>query len=452
MRYAEALKKLSSIGEEALLDNYASLSNSAQTHLLDDINLLCVDTFRSQQGFLRRQLPKSAKNEKIINEFLPFCNPDKMGSAVRKARGLELIAAGKVGCLIVAGGQGTRLSFDGPKGTFPITLFKMKSLFQLFAERALAAGKQVNRVLPLAIMTSPQNHLATVQFFTDHDNFGLHAEQLSFFMQEELPFLDEAGHLILLDQETIAKGPTGNGSSLDHFIKSGIWEKWIQQGVEFLNFILVDNPLADPFDAELIGFHQENDCDVTIKCIERSSASEQAGFLVETNQGIEIVEYSEIDARESVALLPDGTLKHRFINSGLYCFSMAFIKRAVDEMTLPWHLAYKSIGNQSSKGWKFETFIFDYFEMSKKTQGLLYPREYCFAPLKNSTGDSGIDKVQEALLKSDLRVLEEVVGQKISTSPIELDLQFYYPTPEILSLWKGKLGPFSGYIRPIVKG
>lgn len=441
MRYSEALSKLVSIGEEVILRDYASLPEPKQHNLLEAVETLSIDTFRIQQDVLLKK-----PDYRAHLQIKPLCSPNSIGSEVLKANGLKLIAEGKVGCLLVAGGQGTRLSFDAPKGTFPVSLFKKKSLFQLCAERILAAGRQVNRALSLAIMTSPQNHQATVQFFRKHDHFGLQPEQLSFFMQAELPILNDDGHLILQDQDSIVKGPTGNGSSLDHFLKSGIWNKWREQGIEFLQFILVDNPLADPFDAELIGFHQKNGCEITIKCIERQSTSEQAGLLVETDQGVQIVEYSEIEENESTAIQSDGTLKHRYINSGLYCFSMDFIKRAVEETKLPWHLAYKSIGMQDRKGWKFETFIFDYFVTSKKTKALLYPREKCFAPLKNNTGESGIEKVQEVLLKSDLRVIEELVGQRILPCQLELDLQFYYPTPKLRLMWKGRPGPFHGYI------
>jgi UDP-N-acetylglucosamine/UDP-N-acetylgalactosamine diphosphorylase len=352
-----------------------------------------------------------------------------------------------VGCLLVAGGQGSRLSFEGPKGTFPVSLIQHKSLFQLFAERTLAAGKQVERVLTLAIMTSPQNHEETVQFFDDHARFGLTQDQLFFFKQEELPFLNDQGHL-MLNASKIAKGPDGNGSALTHFITSGIGRIWQQQGIEYINFILVDNPLADPFDAELIGFHARNHCDITVKCIAKENPDEQVGVLVKTPNGTRIVEYSEMNISDREARNNDGSLQYQCANISLFCFSLSFINTAMKSASLPWHLAYKAIHPNGPKGWKFETFIFDWMAYTQKIKALLYPRAQCFAPLKNISGKDSLADVQQALLHYDREILQTLCGQPVSTSPIELHPQFYYPTEKLVNTWKQKDAfSLNGYLK-----
>ncbi|MGZ3809994.1 MAG: UTP--glucose-1-phosphate uridylyltransferase, partial [Bacteriovorax sp.] len=350
-------------------------------------------------------------------------------------------------CLLVAGGQGSRLSFEGPKGTFPVSLIQHKSLFQLFAERTLAAGIQVGRALCLAIMTSPQNHEETLKFFDDHERFGLTQDQLFFFQQEELPFLNDQGHL-MLNESKIAKGPNGNGSALTHFITSEIGRIWQQQGVEYINFILVDNPLADPFDAELIGFHARNDCDITVKCIAKEHPDEQVGVLVKTPEGTRIMEYSEMNMSDREARNTDGSLQYQCANISLFCFSLSFVNNAMKSASLPWHLAYKAIHPNGPKGWKFETFIFDWMAYTQKIKALFYPRAQCFAPLKNISGKNSLEDVQQALLHYDHEILQTLCGQPVSTLPIELDPQFYYPTNELLNTWKHKtISSLKGYIK-----
>lgn len=442
--FTEAVNKLKSIGEEQLLSHWQTLAAEQQTQLLTEIEALDLEIFKKQQTALRDTQQK--KNQVLQKEWKAFENFTLIGSEAHKTLGKNLIAQGKVGCLIVAGGMGTRLSYDAPKGTFPVSVVKNKSLFQLFAEKTLAAGKQVNCALSLAIMTSPQNDAATRAFFKEHHNFGLSDEQLFFYCQRELPILDDHGHLILQNNTLIAKGPDGNGGSLGHLISSGIWENWQRKGIEYVNYILVDNPLADPFDAELIGFHAANENEITLKCIEKFTPEERVGLVVETEHGAAVVEYSEMDINERSAVLPNGKLKHRCTNISLFCFSMHFIHRAANSTELPWHFAHKPAYLSGPLGWKFETFIFDYLNATQKIKTLLYPRAQCFAPLKNGIGTDSLDTVQEALLKVDLMTLESICGHAIPECSLELDQQFHYPTEELFKAWKGRKGAFKGYI------
>ena len=158
----------------------------------------------------------------MIEPFKTAVNWD----TVDESLGNALIAQGKVGCLIVAGGQGTRLKFDGPKGLYPVSPVKHKSLFQIFAEKTLACGKKHGVKLPLSIMASKKNYHTTRQYFEDNNYFGLESGQVSFFIQGELPLLNEDETLFLDEPCHIAMGPDGNGSSLKHFVQSGIWDRW----------------------------------------------------------------------------------------------------------------------------------------------------------------------------------------------------------------------------------
>jgi UDP-N-acetylglucosamine/UDP-N-acetylgalactosamine diphosphorylase len=444
MTFDDAKAKLLSIGEQQLIDGWSFLDNSQRALLLEDIANLDADLLRiQQQQFSSRNSPLRPGGEWRSERFGNYV--ESCTAASHADLGKRLIAEGGAAALLVAGGQGTRLSFNAPKGTFPISVVRQKSLFQLFAEKVVAAGIQAGRLLPVAIMTSPHNDADTKAFFCAHGNFGLVDSQLSFFSQEELPLLDDHGHLICRPDGHLSKGPDGNGRAFAHLCASGIWDSWVSSGVKMISFILVDNPLADPFDAELIGFHAASSSELTVKSIERSDPHEKVGVLVATPEGPRIVEYSEISIAEREARLPDGHLKHRCANSGLYCFDSAFVGRVAD-IPLPWHLASKPAWPGGPLAWKFEAFIFDLLAYTSRICGVLYPRERCFAPLKSELGNDGVESVRSALQRSDAATLDALCGQSGVSEALELAQQFYYPTEALRFKWQGRQGPFHGYI------
>jgi UDP-N-acetylglucosamine/UDP-N-acetylgalactosamine diphosphorylase len=379
----------------------------------------------------------------------------RLPDVVDAESGKKIISEGHVGCLIVAGGQGSRLGFNGPKGMFPVTPVKHKSLFQLFAEKTLAASQQAGRALPLAIMTSPLNHAETVNFFKSHDYFGLDPLQLSIFSQEMLPLLDANGCLFLENSHTIAEGPDGNGAALHHFYQQGIWEKWKDAGVHYLNFILVDNPLSDPYDAILVSYLKEQQSDVIIKCVERRNPEEKVGILAKRNDQTVVVEYSEMPEMQRFAQSKDGSLLYPCANLSLFCFRMDFIQKVATLPTekLPLHLAFKAAKSLDSDGsptqnmaWKFEQFIFDLLPFATKTTALIYERQQCFAPLKNFEGDDSIETVQRALEEYDKKTFLNLTGQSAPVTPFELSQAFHYPTAALLEKWNNFNGPYENYI------
>lgn len=397
-----------------------------------------------------------------IETLTPFHEYTRSGSRSDFIVGKKLIAEGKVGCLIVAGGQGTRLGCSGPKGVVPVTQIKQKSLFQFLAERVLAAGTQVNRPLLIAIMTSPANHEETLQFFEKNQFFGLKKSQVFFFTQEEIPLLDQDGNLFLESPSRIAMGPDGNAAALGLFVKSGIWDTWQRQGIEYVNYIHIDNPLVDPFDSELTGFHSRNDSSVIIKCIERLDPLEKIGIIINKNGRVGVIEYSEITPEERDARDANGVLKHLCGNISAFSFDMDFIHDVGTKYyaKLPYHKAWKAVKFLNANGdietpskpmaWKFERFIFDVLAYSDSAKSLLYPREECFSPLKNATGSDTVADVQKALQRHDRTAFAKITGITPDESQIfELSPQFYYPTPEILTKWKGKSLPKNiSYIEP----
>jgi len=436
-----AKQKLAEIGQEHLLDYWDGLAPDERKGLYEQIERLDSALYRKQKQLFE------GKDESKAEEIYPFDDCISVDEVGDPTLGRELIQKGTVGCLIVAGGQGTRLGFDGPKGMFPVTNVKEKSLFQLLAEKVRYAGICVEKPLQLAVMTSSLNHEQTTTFFEENNYFGLLPEQVDFFMQGTLPLLNEEGDLFLERPYKIAEGPDGNGSSLSHFMQSGIWQKWWEMGIRTVSFLLGDNALADPFDSALVQFHHENNSEITVKCVERRNPHEKVGILVRTAETIQVVEYSELPDEEKIAINDAGLLKHRFANISTFCFSMDFI-RSLDKEGINWHLAHKASayvdeGGQTVKtddlhAWKYEYFIFDVLPLSNKISALLYPRQKCFAPLKNRVGQDSVAIVKALLQQFDVETYEKISGVESPDRCFELSPAFYYPTEEIRYRWKDR--------------
>lgn len=452
MNYEKAQQKLELLGQNHLLQKWESLSGPEKENLLQQIAALNPRTFFLQRNLLKEKGISSTQNH------IPFREYSKTGSEEDKKLGLKLLEEGKIGALIVAGGEGTRLGFNGPKGCFPISNVQKKTLYQLFAEKTAAASKMCGRPLSLAIMTSPNNHKETVSYFIRNNYFGLEKNQVDFFSQESLPYLDQKGDMFLETPSTIAMGPNGNGSALYHFFESGLWEKWHRKGIEIIHFILIDNALAEPFDPELAGYHRRHNCNATIKAIERTDPLEHVGTIVRIGDRVHVVEYTEMSQKESEARDADGGLRHRCANISLFCFDMELAHRtAIDDSSImPYHLAFKAASYLDSHGitvksgkpiaWKYEKFIFDLLPFAPKVGCLLYPRQECFAPLKNKEGKDSQETVQKLLLDNDRRLWRSIAGTAPPETVIELSQQFHYPTRELYQRWKGKPFPPSAYV------
>lgn len=452
MNVVTAKEKLSQIEQEHLFQGWDRLSIANRLSLLHQIELLDpnkLQQMRSKVASHQVERPSS------ISPIEDVVEADFSDNAADALKGQRLIREGRLGCLLVAGGQGTRLGFDGPKGMMPVTAVKKKTLFQVFAERVLYSGSIAGRPLPVAIMTSPLNDDATRGHFIDNNYFGLESHQVTFFCQEMLPFIDDSGDYVLESPGRLARGPDGNGSSLYHFVHSGIADSWKRKGVDAINFVQVDNILADPFDPQLFGLHSRQGACVTVKCSKRLNEDEKVGLLVRTGRGVEVVEYSELPEGLGSERNEDGELRYNLANLSQFCFSLNFLESFVQNhwQSMGYHLAHKKAGkiyhqkcSTSPMVWKFERFIFDVLPYANNVQIVVYPRERCFAPLKNRSGPDSLGKVQQALQLYDRSAFARVTGKEPADKSFELDPAFYYPTPALLRRWKGKPLPEDSYV------
>ncbi|MCB1149653.1 MAG: UTP--glucose-1-phosphate uridylyltransferase, partial [Chlamydiia bacterium] len=274
-----------------------------------------------------------------------------------------------------------------------------------------------------------------------HGNFGLSKEQLSFFVQGELPFLSESGEPLVKEDGSFVMGPDGNGKCLHALATSGILQKWKERGVQYINIILVDNPLAVPFDAELLGWHAHLGGDVVVKCVPRDNPEEKVGVLVSEEEKIKVIEYSEMP-KEAMR----DTAKYPYANISLFSVTMDFAEKVANK-ELPLHKAYKPAATNEGivNGWKFEYFIFDFLPFAS-AHLLVYPRSEIFAPLKAKEGSNSPEEVKKSLEAYERTLFESVTGLKAPKGPLELDAQFYYPTPALKGAWKSAPLADGGFI------
>ncbi|GAB4226723.1 MAG: UTP--glucose-1-phosphate uridylyltransferase [Chlamydiales bacterium] len=377
-------------GQQHLLAFWNRLDTSQRSLLENEILRIDWNEFNKQKELLKN-------GEHHLTGVHPVKHPPRQPNSEIMAYGNRMLKAGKVGSLMVAGGQGTRLGFNGPKGKYPL-LYDGTTLFELFARKIQQATEKWGYLFPLAIMTSPLNHEETVEFFNKHGNFGLRNEQLFFFRQNVTPFLNETKDMFLETPCTIAQGPGGNGEAISLLFKEGIAEKWKQRGIEYIVFFQVDNALIDPLNSALIGMTSLHNLDVGIVCIERENPLEKLGVLVEESGKIVVREYSELSEETMQSRDASGLMKYRWGNISHFCFSLSFMQQVYEnyERTFPLHKAFKqapylnqnleTIMPSHPNAWKFERFIFDLLPSSNKTDLIVFPREAIYAPLKNREG------------------------------------------------------------------
>ncbi|MFO0891514.1 MAG: UDPGP type 1 family protein [Isosphaeraceae bacterium] len=329
--------------------------------------------------------------------------------------GGEMLAAGEIGLILVAGGSGTRLGFEGPKGTFPIGPVSQASLFQIHAEKIVALGRRYGKAIPLYVMTSPENHQATQAFFEAHGRFGL--EHVRFFVQGQMPAVDrETGKVLLASPWHIALSPDGHGGTLAALAATGpsggpsCLVEMRDLGIRTLFYFQVDNPLVQIADPAFLGLHRQADAEMSFKVIERLSPDEKLGVVVTVDGVPQVIEYSDLPAELASRRDPDGQLELRAGSIAIHVLERSFIERLVGEERLPFHRAIKKVSFVNERGEtvkpaepnavKFEQFIFDALPRAARWSIVETDRPTEFEPLKNAVGPDSPATVHQRM--SDL--------------------------------------------------
>lgn len=340
------------------------------------------------------------------------------------ALGNGLLAEGKVGFVLVAGGQGSRLGFDGPKGAFEIGPVTSKSLFEWHAARILAAGTRHGFRPTWYIMTSRANDQQTRSFFEAHANFGFEREDLFFFSQDMLPALDGEGRIVLAGPGEVFLAPDGHGGTLAALHASGALAHMEQRGIEELSYFQVDNPLARPADPLFVGRHRAGGAEMSSKVVPKRDAAEKVGVLGLVDGVLGCIEYSDLSAELREAQTEEGDLVFNAGNIAAHMISRGFVERLNrgGALDLPWHIARKDLATINGAGEptklagvKFETFVFDALGQARSCVTLEVDRALEFSPVKNAEGSDS-----PATCKADLSAIGRAIAG-LGDGTVEID-------------------------------
>jgi UDP-N-acetylglucosamine/UDP-N-acetylgalactosamine diphosphorylase len=382
-------------------------------------------------------------------ETLPENGGDADAWKRAKGAGEAALRAGRVAAFTVAGGQGTRLGYDGPKGTFRVTPVKGKSLFQVFAEKIRAAGCRYGRPLHWFIMTSQQNHEATEGYFAEHRCFGLDRARVHFFRQGRMPAVDFNGKIILAARDEIALSPDGHGGSLRALERSGALDLMGAEGVDTVSYFQVDNPLVRCVDPSFIGWHLMRGSEMSSKTVPKAYAEEKLGHFCIRDGKLVVVEYSDLPMELQRATDTSGQLRYRGGSIAIHALDRDFIRRQGGD--LPFHRADKKIPTidadgepvktESPNGVKFEMFVFDALPFARNPLVIETRRADDFSPVKNAEGADSPRTCREDQLAQFARWLKSA-GAAVETDaagragfPIEVSPLFGYDEDSFAESW-----------------
>ncbi|MFC1677181.1 UTP--glucose-1-phosphate uridylyltransferase [Planctomycetota bacterium] len=331
--------------------------------------------------------------------------------------GKNLISKGKIAAFVVAGGQGTRLGFNGPKGNLPISPIKNKTLFQIFAENIAAAAKKYNSACPWYIMTSPLNHDQTMAIFSDNDYFGLNKKDVFIFPQGTMPNFDFNGNILLAGAADIARSPDGHGGSLKALYKSGAIDDMKKHGVEYISYFQVDNPLINIFDPLFIGLHAQGNAQMSSKALPKTDPLEKVGNFCLVDGKVAVIEYSDLPDAQAKRRNPDKSLMFGLGSIAIHIINTDFVAQLnAKGFSLPLHKAIKKIPYidenanpvtpDKPNGVKLETFVFDALSFAENSIILQTIREQEFAPTKNATGPDSAQTAKQMMIDRAANWLE----------------------------------------------
>ncbi|MFO7725142.1 MAG: UDPGP type 1 family protein [Oceanipulchritudo sp.] len=405
------------------------LGSGGRERLLRDTREIDLD----EVDRLVRELVTGAKDHSMPLDGLepaPYIAHPRHGGEAKAwetatRQGEAAIRAGKVAAFTVAGGQGTRLGYDGPKGTFPVTPVSGKPLFAVFAEKLRAAEVRYGVRIPWYIMTSQLNHEATVAAFEDAGFYGLAREQVMFFSQGRMPAVDFEGRILMADRDAVAMSPDGHGGSLRALVRSGAIADMKERGIEVISYFQVDNPLVHLIDPAFIGFHLEAGSEMSSKMIPKAYPEEKVGhFCVRKGQTL-VVEYSDMPEALQQERDANGELRFPAGSIAIHLLDPAFVERMGGDdpaAGLPFHRADKKVktvderGNpvvpSEPNGVKFEMFVFDALPSAKNPVIIETLREEDFSPVKNASGKDSVESCKADQLRQWTRWLR-AAGQDL---------------------------------------
>ena len=408
MNFEETKTMLENKGQTQLLKYYDELDQTQKEELLArigkiDFSLLEIldnPSMKQKRGDIK---PLSA---------LKLSEIDKNRYSYEKT-GIEAIKAGKVGAILLAGGQGTRLGYDKPKGTYNLGVTKKLYIFECLINNLMDVVKKADAWVPIAIMTSDINHDDTVSFFKEHDYFGYNSDYVYFFVQDMAPATDYNGKIYLEEKYKPAMSPNGNGGWFTSFAGAGLLDEFNKLGVEWMNVFAVDNVLQRIADPSFVGATIQSECVCGAKIVSKAAPDEKVGLLCTEDGRPSIVEYYEMTDEMMYSKDENGDLLYNYGVILNYLFSVKELIRIMEDK-LPIHVVEKKIpyiGDDGVKnkpekpnGYKFELLVLDLIHLMKDCLSYEVCRENEFAPVKNLTGIDSVESARELLVKNNVEI------------------------------------------------
>lgn len=393
----DIIETLNAAGQQELAAKLESLSGDARALLERDI--ASQDWLALQSIYEEKSSASLSDNVASDIQPMPFkIASDDLRYDYWKETGEILLGKGQVAAFLVAGGQGSRLGFNGPKGMFDIGLPSHKSLFQLQAERLQNLAAQVGHAIPWCIMTSPLNHEATVNFFREHDYFGMNKDDIRFFEQGTICALNPNGKAVVDENNRLALVPDGNGGCFRALSQSGTLAWLVERGVQYVFLYSVDNALCRICDPAFVGALAADGRAVSAsKVVAKAGPGEKVGIFAFQNNKPGVVEYSDLPENLRDMTNADGSLTYDGGNIAVHLFKISGLRK-LQTGKLPWHTARKTVCG-IEKCFKFEQFLFDAFPQLGSMMPFGVIREEEFSPVKNAEGNDSPKTAREMIGK-----------------------------------------------------
>lgn len=413
--------RLAQQGQDHLLSRSADLARAELDKIVRQIQGIDFDLLKKLHAQSQQHsVELDASSIEVVDAVgLPRTSVDRQRRARAAAAGLEVLLRGRVAAVLVAGGQGSRLGFDAPKGMFSIGPVTGATLFQIHAEKILARSRQSGHTIPWYIMTSPTNDAQTREFFEAHDYFGLPVDSVKFFTQGTMPAIDQATGRVLLDQNgNVFLSPDGHGGTLTAMRKEGVLDDMARRGCDIVFYFQVDNPFIDVLEPSFLGHHVTEQADVSLKVIRKEHPKEKLGLVVRYNGRPTIIEYSDLPDELAHRRTTEGELEFWTGSIAIHVFRREFLERITrSDAGLPFHFAKKKVPYLNEAGqWiepaepnavKFERFIFDCLPLAERVAVVETSRVEEYEPVKNSEGEHSPSIVRRAITRKAARWLAQ---------------------------------------------